>query len=85
MLLQGVVQLGRALGVYSLHPSYRSVTSAFVKACRDHGIKVVSWTQHEAETPQLFQHQLVMGVDALTTDQPERLREFLAQYPTAER
>jgi len=64
----------------ALHPHYRLATPALVRRAHRRGRRVVVWTVNEPDT---MRQMVEMGVDAIITDHPDRLREVLEErYPS---
>jgi glycerophosphoryl diester phosphodiesterase len=72
--LQGFPLNLEALGLAALHPHYRLVHAAMVEMARSRGYAVNAWTVNEAGD---MREMLALGLDAITTDHPERLRALL--------
>jgi glycerophosphoryl diester phosphodiesterase len=62
------------LGLAALHPHHRLVHAAMVEMARSRGYAVNAWTVNEAGD---MREMLALGLDAITTDHPERLRALL--------
>lgn len=67
--------VGRAtsLGCGSLHPEAGSTRRALVEACRESGILIIP---HSAEDGRAMRNMIDLGVDGITTGNPERLAEI---------
>ncbi|MCS1350575.1 glycerophosphodiester phosphodiesterase [Mechercharimyces sp. CAU 1602] len=63
-------------GFTSIHPYYMGVQEEVVTGCHQHGIKVRTYTVNEEEWMKRFIH---LGVDAIMTDHPDRLRKLIDQ------
>lgn len=61
-----------------IHPEFRTVEPAFVQAAHAAGKRVNVWTLNQ---PEEWERAISMGVDGITTDEPRRLREMLAESP----
>jgi len=62
------------LGLTALHPRVGLVHGAMVEMARARGYAVNAWTVND---PADMQAMIALGVDAITTDHPERLRALL--------
>ena len=62
------------LALAALHPHHRLVHAAMVEMARSRGYAVNAWTVNEAGD---MREMLSLGLDAITTDHPERLRALL--------
>jgi glycerophosphoryl diester phosphodiesterase len=70
----------RLLRPAAVHPDHRLVTAARVRRWRDQGLQVNVWTVDE---PSEVERLAGLGVDALVTDVPGRVRAQLAGRGTA--
>lgn len=58
-----------------ISPNFDLFDSATVKECHTIGIQVAPWTLN---TPELWERAVQLGVDAIITDYPLKLRQFLS-------
>ncbi len=64
------------LGFDQLHPHFSAIDEAMMDGCKRHGISVRTYTvNEEADMRRIIQ----LGVDAIITNYPPRLREVIAQ------
>jgi glycerophosphoryl diester phosphodiesterase len=64
----------RYAGVHALHPDWRAIDEATVKACRSVGIAVRPYT---VDDPKMMQQFSEWGVDGIITNHPHQCREVL--------
>lgn len=65
------LEVARELGAEAINPAAASVTAENVQAMHEAGFRVNVWTVNE---PEQYQKLKAMGVDAVFTDYPDRLR-----------
>lgn len=58
------------------HLHFRMIDERVVRWCRRHGYAVVAWTANEAEE---MRRLIRLGVEAIITDEPDRLARLLAE------
>lgn len=68
-----VAGIARSLSCEALHPDHRITDEALVARCRAEGLKVRCWTVNE---PQDVRRMTDLGVDAIVSDFPARVREM---------
>ena len=61
-------------------PSYAFCDAALVAELHDAGVRVVPWTANEEAD---WRRLLALGVDGITTDYPQRLRDYLKKWEAA--
>jgi len=59
---------------YAYSPFYEQVDAALVAACRADSVRLIPWTVND---PREMQRLLVLGVDGLISDYPDRFRPFI--------
>ena len=67
--LRNLVSSARELGAIAIHPRRNMVSRALVAAAREAELRVHVWTVND---PAEVQAMLRVGVDAITSDNPER-------------
>jgi glycerophosphoryl diester phosphodiesterase len=70
------LSIARRAGARLVSPEYTLVTPAKVDAAHAAGLQVVAWT---ANTPQAWDRLVQCGVDAIITDDPARLIQYLKE------
>lgn len=65
------LEVARELGAEAINPAAASVTAENVQAMHEAGFRVNVWTVND---PEEFQKLKAMGVDAVFTDYPDRMR-----------
>lgn len=61
-------EYAKKIGADAIHPNFRSVTPKVLESCREHNIKINSWTIDNADDiSQLYK----MGVDGIITNVPD--------------
>jgi glycerophosphoryl diester phosphodiesterase len=70
------VGMARAAGADAVRPSHWMVTAEDVAICHEAGLAVIPWTVNNAES---MRRVVSLGVDAMSSDYPELLREVLAE------
>lgn len=68
------VEIAREAGAGSISPEHPLVTAAQVRAAHKAGLQVIPWT---ANTPEQWDRLISAGVDAIITDDPAALLEYL--------
>jgi glycerophosphoryl diester phosphodiesterase len=68
------VEIAKEAGAGTIAPNYRLVTPGEVRKAHAAGLKVVPWT---ANKPEDWKELTAAGVDAIITDDPAGLIEFL--------
>ncbi|MFD0863540.1 glycerophosphodiester phosphodiesterase [Sungkyunkwania multivorans] len=66
------IDVAKELNAFSIHPNHRFLTKGNVKAIQSEGYKIYTWTVND---PADIQRMRALGVEAIITDYPERLRE----------
>lgn len=69
-----VVRLVKATGAGTWGPDYQDLTAQRIAEARELGLRVVPWT---VNTTADMERLLELGVDGMTTDRPDVLRELL--------
>lgn len=67
-----IKDLGFTPAIYS--PNYQALSPEFVVYCHKNGMQVVPWTANE---PDVISRLAAMGVDAVITDYPNRVPQYL--------
>lgn len=67
-----ILDLGFTPAIYS--PNYQALSPEFVIYCHKNGMKVVPWTANESE---VIARLAEMGVDAVITDYPNRVPQYI--------
>jgi glycerophosphoryl diester phosphodiesterase len=68
-----VAGIARSLSCEALHPDHRITDEGLVARCRAEGLKVRCWT---VNAPQDVRRMTDLGVDAIVSDFPARVREM---------
>ncbi|MBI1860636.1 MAG: hypothetical protein HYR96_06940 [Deltaproteobacteria bacterium] len=67
----------KKIGAQILSLEFSRLTQAVVKQCHDMGIEIAPWTLN---TEREWKSAIEMGVDAIITDYPRRLKTYLATH-----
>lgn len=70
------IALAREIGAEIVSPEYGRLTAAEVRRAHQAGLQVVPWTANDEAS---WQRLREMGVDAIITDDPAALRDFLGR------
>jgi glycerophosphoryl diester phosphodiesterase len=62
------------MGAFAIHPRYTHITSDLVEACHSRHIRINTWT---VNTLKGMRRMVNLGVDAIITNYPDRMRELL--------
>ena len=65
------IPIGQRLSAFAINPNFKSLTQKNTKKIQDAGFKVYPWTVNE---PEDIKKMIEIGVDAVITDYPERIR-----------
>ena len=65
------IPIGQRLSAFAINPNFKSLTQKNIKKIQDAGFKVYPWTVNE---PEDIKKMIEIGVDAVITDYPERIR-----------
>jgi glycerophosphoryl diester phosphodiesterase len=65
------IPVAKRLAAFAINPDFKSLTEANVEKIHKAGFKVYPWTVNELED---IERMIAIGVDALITDFPERIR-----------
>jgi len=76
--LPGLASLAKATKADGVFPRWSLVTPALVRKARSLDLFVATYTVND---PEQFKKVFEAGVDALTTNYPDRLRDLLAKEP----
>ncbi|MEW6730873.1 MAG: glycerophosphodiester phosphodiesterase family protein [Acidobacteriota bacterium] len=68
------------LGLAALHPEARLVKPRFIERARRLGYRINTWTVNE---PEEMRRLITLGVDAIITDYPDRLKAVLRECASA--
>ena len=71
-----VVRLVKASGAGTWGPDYQDLNAALIAEAHALGLRVVPWT---VNAPGDMERLLAFGIDGMTTDRPDVLRELLAE------
>jgi glycerophosphoryl diester phosphodiesterase len=66
------IPIGQRLSAFAINPNFKSLTQKNIKKIQDAGFKVYPWTVNE---PEDIKKMIKIGVDAVITDYPERIRQ----------
>lgn len=66
------IPIGQRLSAFAINPNFKSLTQKNIKKIQDAGFKVYPWTVNE---PEDIKKMIEIGVDAVITDYPERIRQ----------
>ena len=66
------IPIGQRLSAFAINPNFKSLTQKNIKKIQDAGFKVYPWTINE---PADIKKMIEIGVDAVITDYPERIRQ----------
>ena len=66
------IPIGQRLSAFAINPNFKSLTQKNIKKIQDAGFKVYPWTINE---PEDIKKMIEIGVDAVITDYPERIRQ----------
>nr|WP_321232196.1 glycerophosphodiester phosphodiesterase family protein [uncultured Psychroserpens sp.] len=64
------LEFAKTINAYALHPNYALLTKENVKLAQSEGYKVITWTANTIET---IERMTSYGVDAIISDNPDRL------------
>ena len=65
------IPVAKRLDAFAINPDFKSLTHVNVEKIHEAGFMVYPWTVNE---PEDIERMITMGVDALITDFPERIR-----------
>jgi len=65
------IPVAKRLAAFAINPDFKTLTEANIKKMHEAGFKVYPWTVNE---PDDIAHMIAIGVDALITDFPERIK-----------
>jgi len=65
------IPVAKRLAAFAINPNYKSLTQVNVEKIHEAGFMVYPWTVNE---PEDIERMITIGVDALITDFPERIR-----------
>ncbi len=63
--------VAKELNAYAIHPDFKTLTAENVEEIQDAGFKIFTWTVNEPEDIQRIKE---LGVDAIISDYPERVK-----------
>ena len=66
------IPVGQRLSAFAINPDFNSLTQKNIKKIHNAGFKVYPWTVNE---PEDIKKMIEIGVDAVITDYPERIRQ----------
>jgi len=62
----------------ALHPFYQDVSRSLVEKIKQHGKQINTWT---VDDPQELKRLMLLGVDGIITNDPQRTREIMESVP----
>ena len=71
-----LASLAKQLGFEVLCPHYRLLSRKNLEKVHNLGVKVIPWTVNR---PRIWEHLMKIGVDGIITDDPQALRDHLAE------
>jgi len=73
-----LIERTRELDARILAPSHRGITAPLVSAAKAAGLSLIAWT---VDKPDEMQRLIELGVDGITTNRPEVLKDLLQTNP----
>lgn len=67
-------EYAKLIGAGAIHPYFRSLTPEVIENCREHNIKINSWTIDDDKD---IMHAVQMGIDGIITNVPDKVLSLL--------